>query len=222
MSFWKQILQSRGCYQFAGQTLQRPMLVGYSYRWKRMWEIQSDPPSEERLNIHFPLIQKFWLRMILDPGRRTQKEEVILGHPELDYLYVIHSNQTEIAREFLTSQSALIDLQRFPYPLDRLEIHKGWGKAEFHFPARRKFDRVQLAIAVEALARFFSDYETRGKLLIVISPSQDARCPYCREPFADGSSKIVQCGQCHARIHDACWNENKQCTTWGCNSTAAS
>ena len=219
-AFLKQLTQSRGIYQFSGQCSQRPVLITYSYRWRRFWNIQTCRPEDERLEIQFPLIQKFWLRMILEPGRPMGPDEVSLDHPELDRLYIIHSNQTQAAREFLTSQAALLDLQRLPYPFDRLEIHKGWGKTEFHFPARRKFDRLQLQIAIESLARIFSEYETLSKLVIIVTGSQDHRCPYCRENLAAGNVPIVQCVHCNAKVHAGCWNENKQCTTWGCQSTA--
>jgi hypothetical protein len=189
------------------------------YRWQKVWQIQWDGAPFERLKISFPLIQKFWLRMILDPKHEKRKQEVILGDPVLDSLYVIHSNQPDAAREFLRGQPALEDLQRLRFRFDRLEIHKGWGSAEISFPERRGFDRMHLQLTVQSLARLFGEYEARSKFVIVISASTDTKCPYCRELLSGRTGDVIRCVQCKARIHRSCWNENKQCTTWGCQST---
>ena len=221
-NLWKQIRNWRGSYEFSGLCSQRKVILEYFYHWRKAWDMQTDAAPDERLEIRFPVIQKFWLRMIFDPDHETQKEAVLLDNPELDSLYMIHSNQPEAAREFLSSQAALQDLRRLPYPFDRMEIHQGWGKAEFYFPARRKFDRMHLEIAVEALARLFSEYEAHSKLVIIATLSPDTHCPYCRELFAESNAQIRKCVQCGAEVHESCWKENRQCTTWGCQSTIAS
>ncbi|MCI0413615.1 hypothetical protein L0222_12550 [bacterium] len=220
-NLWKQIRNSRGSYQFSGLSSQRKVILEYFYRWRKTWDVQTDAAPDERLEIRFPVIQKFWLRMILDPDHEMQKEAVLLDIPELDSLYIVHSNQPEAAREFISSQAALVDLRRLPYPFDRLEIHQGCAEVEFFFPARRKFDRIHLEIAVEALARLFSEYEAHSKLVIVATSSPDTRCPYCRELFAESGSQIRKCVECGADVHESCWKENRQCTTWGCQSTVA-
>ena len=217
-SFWQQISHARGSYRFEGQCSQRAMTIQYFYRWKKVWNLQPAAAPDERLEIQFPVIQKFWLRMILDPNHEQRAGEVALGNPVLDSLYVVHSNQPDAAREFLTSQAALHDLQRLPFPFNRLEIHRGKGKAEFYFPARRNFGRMHLQIAVESFSRLFSEYENSSKLVILVSVSSDAHCPYCRE-FLSSAGTTVQCIQCNARVHKSCWDENKQCTTWGCESS---
>ena len=220
-NFLQQVGNSRGSYEFSGQCSQRRMIIEYFYRWRKQWDLQIDAAPDERLEIRFPVIQKFWLRMILDPDHEVQKDAVSLGNPALDSLYIIHSNQPEAAREFLSSQAALYDLRRLPCPFDRLEIHQGWGKVEFYFPVRRKFDRMHLELVVEALARLFSEYEAHSKLVIEATLSTDVRCPYCRELFAESTGKIKKCVQCGAEVHESCWNENRHCTTWGCQSTIA-
>lgn len=218
----EQVRKARGSYEFSGQCSQRRMIIEYFYRWRKQWDLQIDAAPDERLEIRFPVIQKFWLRMILDPDHEMQKDAILLGNPALDSLYLIHSNQPEAAREFLSSQTALQDLRRLLCPFDRLEIHQGWGKAEFYFPVRRKFDRMHLELAVEALARLFSEYEAHSKLVIEATFSMEVRCPYCRELFAESPGKIRKCVQCGAEVHESCWTENRQCTTWGCQSTIAS
>ena len=216
---WTQVRQARGCYQFAGRCSDRPYTISYFYRWKNVWNLLPSTAPDERLEIQFPLIQKFWLRLILDPDHTPQEDEVTLGIPELDSLYVVHASQPEAARDFFVNQPALQDLRRLPFAFDRLEIHKGLGKAEFHFPARRHFSGIHLELAVEALARLFSEYENRSRLVISITSLQDTRCPYCREPFGNALQQSVQCVQCGVRIHRSCWNVNQQCTTWGCQAT---
>jgi hypothetical protein len=215
---WTQVRERRGCYRFAGLSLNRPYRVSYFYRWKNAWKLLPRTAPDERLEIQFSVIQKFWVRLILDPNHSSREDEVLLGIPELDSLYVVHASQPEAARDFFSNQPALQDLRRLPFAFDRLEIHKGVGTAEFHFPARRHFSGIHLELAVEALARLFIEYENRSTLVISILSSQDTQCPYCRESFGNAQSETVQCMQCAAVIHQACWNENKQCTTWGCQS----
>jgi hypothetical protein len=216
---WTQVRQARGCYQFAGQSLSRPYTIKYFYRWKNAWKLLPRTAPDERLEIQFPVTQKFWLRLILDPDHSSRDDEVMLGIPELDSLYVVHASQPEAARNFFSNQPALQDLRRLPFAFDRMEIHKGVGKAEFHFPARRRFSGIHLELAVKALGRLFTEYENRSQLVISIISSQDTRCPYCRGPFGNAQQQTVQCVQCAALIHHECWTENKQCTTWGCRST---
>lgn len=220
-SLLEQIVKARGFYQFVGQHLQRPLTIRYFYRWNRLRDVVPGHAPDEWLEVQFALIQKFWLRMILDPDHGSEVEEETLGIPELDSLYVIHTNQPAAAREFLSNQPALQDLRRLPFPFHRLEIHKGWGKAEFHFPARRRFGSIHVELAVGALARLFGEYEKRSTLVIVAQASPETRCPYCREPLGSALQQTVQCLQCGVRLHQICWNENKQCTTWGCESTVA-
>jgi hypothetical protein len=211
-NLWEKISTRKGSYQFVGQYSQRSFIIEYFYRWK----------TDERLEVRFPVIQKFWLRFILEPAHSPQPEEITLGIPELDVFYVIHSNQPQAAKEFLRSQIALVDLQRLKTRFDRLEIHHGWGKAEFYSPAKRGFDRGHLELVLESLARFFSNYESQSKVVVAIEISRDERCPYCRGMIAKANQRIIKCSQCGSHIHENCWKENKQCTTWGCESTVGS
>lgn len=41
------------------------------------------------------------------------------------------------------------------------------------------------------------------------------RCPYCHEGVQPGDPKLVACGGCLARHHDACWDERGACSTCG-------
>ncbi|HSE40103.1 MAG TPA: RING finger protein, partial [Acidobacteriota bacterium] len=41
-------------------------------------------------------------------------------------------------------------------------------------------------------------------------------CPFCRGLFDAANEVIVKCVQCGTLLHRQCWQENGQCTTWGC------
>jgi len=219
-SFLEQLRKRKGSYQFGGLSLQRMVAIEYFYRWPRIIDVLPGTAPEERLEIRFPVVQKFWLRMILDPHHTGDPEALVLEEPDIDALYVIHSNQHEAAKHFLLSRPPFPDL-RLPNPMDRLEIHHGWGTAEFFFPAHRNFQQMHLEVLIEWLARFFADYESQSKLVLSVSVVGDARCPYCRENLETSSERIFQCVQCGAKLHENCWKENKQCTTWGCQSGVA-
>jgi hypothetical protein len=222
VSFWEQMGEQKGSFEFAGMCLQRVVTLEYFYRWPKIASLLPGIAPEERLAIRFPVVQKFWLRMIQEYNPPFDPEAVILDDPKVDSLYIIHSNQREAAKEFLSSQLPLPDL-RLLNPIDRLEIHQGWGTAEVFFPARRNFQRAHLDLLTEWLARFFSEYEAQSRVVIALLHSSDARwCPYCRENLQPSSERIVECAQCNARLHENCWKENKQCTTWGCQSSLAS
>jgi hypothetical protein len=193
----------------------------YFYRWPGVMDLLPGPAPEERLEIRFPVLQKFWLRMILDPNHPFDPEALVLDEPDMDALYVIHSNQHDAAKSFLSGQPPFPDLRLYN-PIDRLEIHQGWGTAELFFPVRKNLQRMHLEVLTEWLARFFSNYESQSKLVLAVSVVGDARCPYCRENLEGSIEKIIQCVQCGARLHENCWTENRQCTTWGCQSGIAS
>ena len=42
-------------------------------------------------------------------------------------------------------------------------------------------------------------------------------CPYCQTRIAAGED-MISCQKCHIPHHEACWNENNGCTTYGCTS----
>jgi len=50
--------------------------------------------------------------------------------------------------------------------------------------------------------------------------SRDLRCPFCLWPLkADESQR--ECGDCQARYHEECWQENGGCAIFGCPTWAA-
>jgi hypothetical protein len=219
--FTDQIRSLKGSYRFNGRSLQRTMILQYFYGWTGLFDLIPRIAPEERLEIRFPVVQKFWLRMILDPNHSYDPDAVQTNDPEMNRLYIIHSNHPEAAKNFLATQGTFPDL-RLNHPLDRLEIHQGWGMAEFFFPAHRNFGRTHLELLSSWLSRFLSDYESQSKIVLAITISGDARCPYCREPLESSAEKVIQCIRCGAKLHENCWKENKQCTTWGCESSVAS
>ena len=49
---------------------------------------------------------------------------------------------------------------------------------------------------------------------------QGKKCPYCQTIIAD-EEQIVNCGVCGISHHKACWEENRGCTTFGCQGLPA-
>lgn len=45
-------------------------------------------------------------------------------------------------------------------------------------------------------------------------------CPYCRFPLKPGE-QVITCPACHLPHHADCWTENRGCTTYGCQGSAA-
>lgn len=45
-------------------------------------------------------------------------------------------------------------------------------------------------------------------------------CPYCRFPLKPGE-QVMTCPACKVPHHADCWSENRGCTTYGCQGTAA-
>ena len=221
IDFLRQALRAEGSYRFDGVIDRRVFEVEYFYRWRSVLNIGA-PPSEERLEIRFPVVQKFWLRMLLEPGASDIRDEVILGNKALDTLYVIHSNQQGAAAAFLNSQTVLNCLKHFRIAFERLEIHRGLGTVEIGFPTRWGFHVLDMRIVLESLAQLFAEYEAGTRLSIAVTVSGEAEsCPYCRESLSRSSERILECAQCGTHLHENCWKENGQCTTWGCVSGSA-
>lgn len=47
--------------------------------------------------------------------------------------------------------------------------------------------------------------------------SNEGRCPYCHQDVADGTDR-VSCVACVTRHHQACWEEHRRCSVFGCGS----
>lgn len=43
-------------------------------------------------------------------------------------------------------------------------------------------------------------------------------CPYCQFPLKE-QEQLVQCSTCRMPHHQECWQENRGCTTFGCQGT---
>lgn len=214
----EQILKGKGAYQFQGLYRERAFEIEYSYRWGAFLDEQIRDTPKESLRIRFPVIQKFWLRMIRSGPEKHSGEDVLFKTPA-GSIYLIHSNQMEAASEFLKMENAQ---NQFPVIFDRLEIYQGAGEIEILFPARRRFSENDFTAAITSLFALLSAYEGMSKLVLAVFVHGILnKCPYCRDEFRSGHEQIVHCGQCGARLHQSCWKENGECTTWGCQTRIA-
>ena len=195
-----QINSGDGAYLFESTHHDKKFSVEYRYRWKQnaLRRFTSQPALHEELEIRFPVVQKFWLRIISE---------------------AIHSNQPEAAREFLNNPYIAGNLSRMTF--DRLEIHRGWLRVLIEGPAKREFNLYQLDSTTDALCNIAYSYEAQLRTVHVLTQIEDASlCPYCRSEL-EAADPIVECADCGTRLHESCRKENGQCTTWGCNSRDA-
>ncbi|PWT91829.1 MAG: hypothetical protein C5B54_04560 [Acidobacteria bacterium] len=215
----QQILRGKGSYLVQGKHLGRSFVVEYRYGWKHAaWQrFTNEPAPNEELEIRFPVIQKFWLRMIPQKEDETPEAEIKIGIPVIDDNYIIHSNQVKAAADFLTSSVALYHLQRLYF--DRLEIYRGFLRVTFVKPAARSFTQYDLERSVDALASFADYYEAQMRLTVSVLTAHDGTvCPYCRCGLNAAAEAVVTCKHCGTILHESCWTENGQCTTWGCSA----
>jgi Prokaryotic RING finger family 1 len=174
----------------------------------------------EELEIRLPVVQKFWLRILPQLTESDEREEIIIEKELFDRAFRIYSNQREAATEFLKSTLVQEQFRTLPISIDRLEIHQGWFKALFVQPQERDFKRSDLESVLNNLILLITVYEGQSYRLRVKMMEVTGVCPYCRSEMNENDT-IVECQQCATRLHKACWEENKQCTTWGCNSVEA-
>jgi hypothetical protein len=174
------------------------------------------------LEIRFPVVQKFWLRLLQQHQDETPVDELVTGVPQLDKSYVIHANQITTAKDFLKRPVVSDRIMKFPIPLDRLEIYKGFLKGVIAQPYRQRIRREEFEKTVQLLLDLIDVYEHQQmENLQILQSEGDRSCPYCRGIFDADSDSIVKCVRCGTSLHQQCWQENGQCTTWGCTSTAA-
>jgi hypothetical protein len=171
------------------------------------------------LEIRIPLVQKFWLRLLQQNEDEAATDEIITKLPELDKHYVIHATQEEAAIDFLKRPSVHDWLLRFPIFPDRLEIYKGFLRAVINQPYTQKIRREEFEAVVNILLDLADVYGNQQVAAFhVIAETGTQSCPYCRGIFDPSTESIVKCLQCGTLIHEQCWQENGQCTTWGCSS----
>ena len=201
----------------------RKVEVHYSYRVSFRWPRPEEPPGlwtvRDELEIRIPVIQKFWLRMLPQATEEEYREEIIVDQDAFDRTYRIHANQREAATEFLQSRVIQERFQKLPISVDRLEIHQGWLKALFLQPKERQMKRSGFESILDHLILLTVAYERQSyRLEIKADQEISSLCPFCRSEMMK-NEVVVECVQCSTPLHEACWKENKQCTTWGCNST---
>jgi hypothetical protein len=199
----------------------RQVFVEYRYR-----NLQKNPNKtlfnmhiHGELEIRIPLVQKFWLRLLHQNEDEAPIDEIITKVPDLDKHYVIHATQEGAAIDFLKRPSVQDWLLRFPVFPDRLEIYKGYLRAVINQPYMQKIHREEFESVVTTLLDLVDVYENQQVgLFHVMAASGSTSCPYCRGIFDPHNDAIVKCSQCGTLIHQQCWQENGQCTTWGCSS----
>lgn len=120
-----QINSGDGAYLFESTHHDRQFIVEYRYRWKQnvLRRFTSQPALHEQLEVRFPMVQKFWLRMISRQHALNSEEAIAIGN-DLDQSFSIHTNRPEAAREFMNNPYILGNFSRLIF--DRLEIHRGY------------------------------------------------------------------------------------------------
>jgi hypothetical protein len=175
---------------------------------------------KESLEIRIPVQQKFWLRMNRKRLQEEDADEIQTGHAWLDREYVIHTNHKEAAEDFLQRHSVKEHFAKFPCTFDRLEIVHGEMILTLNDPRLWNMRPHHLTSLLGKLESIITDYEDHKLITLQIAaPQGTSRCPYCRSTFDDLLGNVIRCSQCSTRLHESCWNENQQCTTWGCRST---
>lgn len=204
-------------YIFSGTFRRRRFTITYSavasrsFPWRPNWK-------KSELEFTFSIIQKFWVRLL--PETEQTDGEVVTGDAQLDNKYRIHSDQPAIASSFLTEPSVTRALGKM-FSFDRLELYRGLARLKISNPATQGFRRSQLDNLMDDLSVIIDFYEAQKLQITVDLQPAGSICPYCREEICEGGEISVACVSCRTVHHLACWNENKQCTTWGCDSTTA-
>jgi hypothetical protein len=203
---------------------QRRVFVEYRFRQIQprlnkmipLWHLNGE------LEIRIPLVQKFWLRLLQQHEDETAVNELVTGISQLDKSYVIHANQIEMAQDFLKRSSVLDRIMKLPVPFDRVEIYKGFLKAVITQPYKLRLRREEFENSVMIFLDLIDVYEHQPAAHFHLLPTgSDRSCPFCRGLFDAGAELIVKCVQCGTSLHQQCWQENGQCTTWGCASVIA-
>jgi hypothetical protein len=197
--------------RFTFRVGKRPVRIHYRCEKKQFLEV---------LEIRIRLRQKFWL--LINHQRSIQKNEggIFCGIKWLDDNYAIESNQPDAAKDFLQRLSVQTHLRNFPCSFDKLEIVRGEICVTLYDPSLWEMNHLHLSSLIMEFQKIVEQYEQHEIILLRISPLNGlAQCPYCRNLLDQPSEILLSCENCHTQIHESCWNENGQCTTWGCWST---
>jgi len=168
------------------------------------------------LEVQCRVTQKFWLRLMRQHRRPLPEEEITTGLEELDNRYLVHSNWSDLAREVLNQSYSGLKAS-IPF-IEKLEIYRGILRVAL---TDESVTAADLKGVVDSLMTLVQVYEKGSPVQVIAALAQD-RCPFCRDPFGrENSPAIVKCIECSTLVHEACWQENTYCTTWGCNSEKA-
>ncbi len=203
----------RNICRFRGRFAGRDLLVEYRFRL-----LARERRLPDELEIHVPVIQKFWLRLITRSPNFPIEEELFSEEEVPGSPFLAHSNQPEAARQFLETPEILEQMAKLG-AVTRLEIYRGTLKALYQKSPDHLY-RSTFQDTLEAIVRIVDVYE-RQLALKLIPVRVNQSCPYCRERLNPETETVVLCSQCVTRVHQACWNENRHCTTWGCSSIVA-
>lgn len=207
LGFRRNICRFRG--KFAG----RDLLIEYRFRL-----LARKRPQRDELEIHVPVIQKFWLRLLVRSPNFQIEEELFSEEEVPGSEFLAHSNQPEAARQFLETTEIAEQLAKLG-PISRLEIYRGTFKALYQKLPDHLY-RSTFQDELEAIVRIVDAYERQLALKLITVPVNQS-CPYCRERLNPDTENVVKCSQCLTRLHKGCWNDNRHCTTWGCTSVIA-
>jgi len=163
-------------------------------------------------------LQKFWLRLLPRADGQDPPGAIPVEDDLIDAFYSVHCDQPEAGRRFLKSAEVHTALTNSRRPLARLEIYRGWLKLEVSSEAVRSLTPEDLESTLELLLPVISVYEGQGAPLTAVITVSEEICPFCRGILDAKRDSVVSCAECGTRLHQSCWKENGQCTTWGCKS----
>ena len=202
----------RNICHFRGKFAGRDLLIEHRFR------LLARERQPDELEIHVPVIQKFWLRLLVRSPNFQIDEELFSEEEVSGSAFLAHSNQPEAARQFLETAEIVEQTAKLG-PITRLEIYRGTLKVLYQKLPDHLY-RSTFQDALEAIIRIVDAYE-RQLALKLIPVRVNQSCPYCRERLNPETENVVMCSQCLTRLHKGCWNENRHCTTWGCTSVVA-
>jgi hypothetical protein len=151
-------------------------------------------------------------------GKLLGIEDLEIGSPEFDRVYLIRGNRPEAIRQVLSAnvQECIERLRRFGEHAD-IFVAIGGGqllikKRGFLRSAERldEFATVALQLFDGALATSQPGIEwMSGRSGGEIEP----HCPVCGEPL---KADVVRCVRCRTPHHRECWNYSQACAIYGC------
>jgi hypothetical protein len=206
---------------YEGRYQGREYRIVYRYRLiprNKFWPVFK---STDELEFQMPILQKFWLRLVPQRTSETNPTEIVIDVDEVDDRFVIHSNQPDAAREYLNSEVVIACLRVLALEPDRIEFHRGRATVTIAQFTQKKPHAHEIRSALDQLVRMIRIYEEQqAQVFRIAQRIATTLCPFCRCEMNSASESIVSCSTCNTNLHDLCWMENGQCTTWGCHSTS--